>query len=66
MIIGIYLIGLIALAVHLLHGFQSAFTTLGLNHKKYTPIIKGLGLIYSVVIPALYALIPVYMFLSQN
>src|SRR5205085_3649123 len=29
-----YLVGVTALAFHLVHGFQSAFQTLGLNHKK--------------------------------
>lgn len=55
-----YLVGLFALGFHLWHGFQSAFQTLGLNHKKYTPAIKGLGKIYSLVIPLAYAIIPIY------
>ncbi len=61
-IVLIYIIGLIALALHLWHGFQSAFQTLGLNHKKYTPIIQGLGKIYSIVIPIGFAIIPLYYF----
>ena len=35
---------------HLLHGFQSAFQTFGINHKRYTPVIKGIGVAYSVII----------------
>lgn len=57
-----YLIGLIALAFHLWHGFQSAFQTLGLNHRKYTPTIKSLGKLYAVIIPAAYAIIPIYYY----
>ena len=57
-IVVIYLVGLLALALHLLHGFQSAFTTLGLVHKKYTPIIRALGIGYSILIPLAYAAIP--------
>jgi succinate dehydrogenase / fumarate reductase, cytochrome b subunit len=64
-IVLIYVLGLIALALHLWHGFQSAFQTLGLNHKKYTPIIKGLGKIYSIVIPLGFAIIPLYFFLVK-
>jgi succinate dehydrogenase / fumarate reductase cytochrome b subunit len=41
-----------------MHGFQSAFQTLGLNHKKYTPVIKKLGIIYSILIPFIFALMP--------
>lgn len=52
------------LAFHLYHGFQSAFKTLGLNNKKYTPVIEFIGLVYSIAIPALYALIPIWMFLN--
>jgi len=57
-----YLIGLIALAFHLLHGFSSAFQTLGLNHKKYTPLIKALGKGYAILIPIGFAIIPLYMY----
>lgn len=57
-----YLIGLLSLAFHLNHGFASAFQTLGLNHKKYTPIIKGLGTIYSILVPLLFSTIPIYIY----
>ena len=57
-----YLIGLVALAFHLKHGFASAFQTLGINHKKYTPIIKGLGFGYAILVPLGFAIIPLYMF----
>jgi len=60
--IGAYLLGLLGLALHLWHGFQSAFQTLGISHKKYTPIIMGLGKIYSILIPLAYAIIPLYYF----
>ena len=62
----IYVISMVALAFHLLHGFWSAFQTLGLNHRKYTPLIKALGALYSIVVPLLFAAIPVYMYLKLN
>lgn len=61
---GMYVICMIFLALHLAHGFQSAFQTLGLNHKKYTPIIQTVGKIYSVLIPLGFASIPIIMFLK--
>ena len=64
-IVVIYMVGLVALALHLIHGFQSAFTTLGLQHKKYSPLINILGLSYSVLIPIGYAIIPLYMYFSH-
>jgi succinate dehydrogenase / fumarate reductase cytochrome b subunit len=56
----IYICFMVFLAFHLHHAFQSAFQTLGINHKKYTPAIKFIGVAYSIVIPAGFALIPFY------
>jgi succinate dehydrogenase / fumarate reductase cytochrome b subunit len=61
----IYIVGLLSLSLHLIHGFQSAFTTLGLQHKKYTPAVKAIGLAFSAFIPIAYASIPLYMFFSH-
>ncbi|HMV35712.1 MAG TPA: succinate dehydrogenase cytochrome b subunit [Turneriella sp.] len=55
-----YVLAMFLMALHLNHGFQSAFQSLGLNHKKYTPLIKKVGLLYSIVIPLGFAAIPVY------
>lgn len=63
-VVVIYLIGVGSLMYHMLHGFQSAFQTLGLNHKKYTPIIKKTGVWFSIIICTLFAAMPVTMFLG--
>lgn len=60
-----YLLGLLALAYHLNHGFASAFQTLGLRHKKYTPIIEFLGKAYSFLIPVGFAIIPIYLYITS-
>ena len=57
-----YLLGVIALAYHLMHGFPSAFQSLGLNHKKYTPVIKRIGFWFSIIIPLIFALMPLSIF----
>jgi succinate dehydrogenase / fumarate reductase cytochrome b subunit len=62
LIVIVYVLGMISLAWHLLHGFQSAFQTFGINHKKYNPLIRSLGVIYSIVIPLLFALMPVAIY----
>ncbi len=59
-----YVLGCISLCWHLLHGFQSAFQTFGVNHKRYTPIIKSIGVVYSVGISLLFASMPIAMFLG--
>lgn len=56
----LYIIFMVFLSFHLLHAFQSAFQTLGLNHKKYSPAIKYIGIAYSIIIPAGFAFIPIY------
>lgn len=61
-IVLIYLIGLLVLAFHLNHGFSSAFQTLGINHSKYTPIIKFLGSAYSILVPLGFAVLPIYFY----
>ncbi|HTB53409.1 MAG TPA: succinate dehydrogenase cytochrome b subunit [Ferruginibacter sp.] len=58
----IYLLGIISLFWHLIQGFQSAFQSLGINHKKYTPIIKCVGVAYSIIVCTLFALMPILMF----
>jgi succinate dehydrogenase / fumarate reductase cytochrome b subunit len=56
----IYIVLIVILGFHLNHAFQSAFQSLGLNHSKYTPFIKAVGTIYSILIPLGFISIPVY------
>jgi len=58
-VVVLYVLAMASLAYHLLHGFASAFQTLGWNHKKYTPLIKGLGVWYSIIIALLFAAMPI-------
>jgi succinate dehydrogenase / fumarate reductase cytochrome b subunit len=57
----LYVLALFTLAFHLLHGFQSAFQSLGLSNPKYTPIIKKFGTAFAIIVPLLFAIIPVYI-----
>jgi succinate dehydrogenase / fumarate reductase, cytochrome b subunit len=63
-IVIVYVLGCISLAYHLLHGFKSAFQTLGLNHPKYMPLIKSVGIGFSILIPFVFALMPIAMYLG--
>ncbi len=56
----LYVVLMIFLGFHLHHAFQSAFQTLGLNHTKYTPFIKAVSTIYSIVVPLGFASIPLF------
>ncbi len=60
----VYVIGCISLAYHLLHGFQSAFQSMGINHPAYTPIIKSIGAGFSIIVPLVFAAMPIAMHLG--
>ena len=60
-----YVISFVLLGLHLAHGFQSSFQSVGARHPKYTPVIKTLGTWYSILIPAGFIFIAVYHFLTQ-
>jgi len=59
-----YIAAIIFLGFHLIHGFQSAFKTLGMDNRKYTPVIDALALVYSIVVVAGYSIIPVIIYFS--
>ena len=63
--VGFYVVAMIILGFHLLHGFSSAFQTLGLNHTKYTPLIKWLGRLYAVLVAFLFAIIPIILYVKS-
>ncbi len=61
----LYVVAMVGLGYHLAHGFESAFQTLGLNHKKYTPLIKKIGFGFAIIVPLLFASMPVVMFIQS-
>ena len=56
-----YVLAMFVLAFHLLHGFASAFQSLGLNHPKYNGLIRGFGKGFAILVPLLFAIIPLYI-----
>jgi succinate dehydrogenase / fumarate reductase cytochrome b subunit len=60
-----YIACFLFLGFHLLHGFGSAFQTLGLNHKVYTPVIKSLGYIYTFIVVAGFTFIPLWIYFTR-
>ena len=61
----IYVLAMLLLGSHLNHGFQSAFQSVGLRHKKYTPTIKMLGTGFSISITVGFISFPIYFFITQ-
>ena len=65
--VAFYVIAMIAVAFHLLHGFQSAFRTLGWVHRKYTPIVEFIGTwLFAVIIPLGFAAMPVVYYFTRS
>ena len=63
-LVALYVVSMVGLGYHLSHGFESAFQTLGINHKKYSPIIKNFGIaVFGILIPLLFAAMPVYHYM---
>lgn len=60
----VYILGCIALAYHLLHGFWSAFQTLGLSTSKYKPIIRWIGAAFSIIVPLIFIMMPIAFYMQ--
>ena len=63
-LVGLYVISMAFLGVHLSHGFESVFQTLGLYHLKYNVLVKKIGMALCVLVPAGFAVIPIVMHLK--
>lgn len=63
-IVLLYVLGCVSLFWHLLHGFASAFQSLGFNHLKYNGIISAVGTGFSIIVSILFALMPIAIYLK--
>lgn len=63
-IVLIYVLGCISLAYHLMHGFYSAFKTLGVNNKRQLALIKSCGYAFSIIVPLVFAMMPISFYLG--
>jgi len=61
-VVVLYSIGCLSLAWHLMHGFQSAFRTLGVSNPRYLKIIENAGMFFSIVVSLAFALMPISMY----
>ncbi len=61
----IYLTCFALLGLHLYHAFSSAFQTLGLNHRIWTPVVNVIAWVYAIVLPAGFAFISLTLWLFR-
>lgn len=57
--VGAYVVAFVLLALHLLHGFQSAFQSMGMNNK-YSKCVRNFGKGYAIIIPLLFIFIALF------
>lgn len=62
--VGIYVAAMIVAALHVSHGFWSAFQTLGANHPKYMPAIMMLSIIFGLIVGIGFGFLPIYISLA--
>jgi succinate dehydrogenase / fumarate reductase cytochrome b subunit len=62
---GLYVVCMAGLAFHLLHGFRSAFQTLGLSHRGYALSVRRLGAAFAILVPLAFASMPIYFYLRS-
>jgi len=60
----VYLIGCLALAYHLMHGFQSAFRSLGVYNSRYLKVINAIGVGFAIIVPLAFAMMPISMYFN--
>jgi succinate dehydrogenase / fumarate reductase cytochrome b subunit len=60
-LVALYVLSMAAISFHLVHGFKSAFQTLGISHKKYNGLIHFIGVwFFGIIIPIGFAAMPLY------
>ncbi len=63
-VVVLYVLGCISLLYHLLHGFQSAFRTLGLGNGRYMKLVKATGFWFAVIVSLAFAMMPISVFVG--
>ncbi|HEX9510121.1 MAG TPA: succinate dehydrogenase cytochrome b subunit [Puia sp.] len=60
----LYVVACVSLAYHLLHGFQSAFRSLGVHNNRYLHLLNAVGIGFAIIVPLAFAMMPVSMYLG--
>jgi len=64
-IVALYVAAMVVVAVHISHGFWSAFQSIGTDHPKYASMVKSAGILLSLVFGFGFGLIPIYMLIRH-
>tara|TARA_B100000214_G_scaffold81119_1_gene54965 strand:+ start:1110 stop:1781 length:672 start_codon:yes stop_codon:yes gene_type:complete len=61
-----YVLSMVVLAVHLKHGVESVFQTLGIKTRRYVSLIHKAAYGFALIVPAAFASIPIYLYVTQS
>jgi succinate dehydrogenase / fumarate reductase cytochrome b subunit len=64
--VGWYVLAQVALAIHVSHGFHSAFASLGFDHPRYTKHLKIISKVYAFIIGAGFSFLPLWAYFIQG
>ncbi len=64
LVVLLYVAGCISLAWHLMHGFQSAFRSIGVYNNRYLKMANSVGIAFSIIVPLAFAMMPVSVYLD--
>jgi succinate dehydrogenase cytochrome b subunit len=59
--VALYILAMVVVAVHVSHGFWSAFQTLGASHPKYMPALMVVSVIFAVAVGVGFGFLPIYV-----
>ena len=60
-----YILSMVVLAIHLKHGVESIFQTLGIKTRRYVSLIHKAAYGFALIVPAAFASIPIYLYVTQ-
>lgn len=61
-----YVVAFVFLSLHLLHGFQSSFQSVGFSNQNKRQILHKIGNVFAVVVPLGFVFIAIFHFLNQH
>ena len=59
-----YVVSMIAMAIHVSHGFWSAFQSVGFWHNRYTESLRKVAIGYAIFVGLGFSILPIYCFLT--
>lgn len=63
-VVVLYVVGVLSLLYHLMHGFESAFRTIGVHNNRYLKLLRFTGRAFSIIVCLAFAMMPISVYLG--